>query len=304
MYKKNRILVIGSSNTDMIVKSPKLPAPGETVLGDDFFMDPGGKGANQAVAAARLGGEVVFICKVGDDMFGKKAMERYDKEKIDTSHIIICSEKPSGVALINVDEKAENCIVVASGANGMLSPEDVSEKVSAIEEAGILMMQLEIPIPSVERAAKFAKRSGAIVILNPAPMCGMLPASLFSNIDIIVPNQNEAEKISGVPVTDISSASEAAAKINGLGVKNVIITMGSQGAILCEEGRISVFPAEKVKAVDTTAAGDTFCGALCVALSEGRTVSDAISFANHASAIAVTRHGSQNSIPYRSEMNS
>jgi ribokinase len=298
---KKTILVIGSSNTDMTAKTKDLPRPGETVLGGVFTMGAGGKGANQAVAARRLGGQVQFICKVGRDMFGDNAVKQYEAEGLDTSGILR-SELPSGVALIYVDSHAENCIVVASGANGDLNEADVEASRKAIEDCGILLLQLESPIPSVLKAAKMAHEAGATVVLNPAPACP-LPEELFRYIDLFIPNETELSTFSGLPVEDVESAQKAALAMQAKGVGKLIVTMGSKGALICEGGPAVFVPAHKVKAVDTTAAGDTFCGALCVAISEGKTLKEAAQFACAASALTVQKMGAQNSIPFRKDIN-
>lgn len=294
------ILVIGSSNTDMTAKTATLPRPGETVLGGVFTMGAGGKGANQAVAAQRLGGHVQFICKVGRDMFGDNSIAQYQQEGLDTSGILR-SNLPSGVALIYVDEHAENCIVVASGANGDLSEADIEASRAAIEHCGILLLQLETPIPSVLKAAAIAHKAGALVVLNPAPACA-LPEELFRHIDLFIPNETELSTFSGLPVEDVASAEKAAAAMQAKGVGKLIVTMGSKGALICEGGPSVFVPAHKVKAVDTTAAGDTFCGALCVAISEGKSLKEAAEFACAASALTVQKMGAQNSIPYRKDL--
>lgn len=300
MTKRN-ILVIGSSNTDMTVKTRELPRPGETVLGGVFTMGAGGKGANQAVAARRLGGDVKFICKVGRDIFGDNSIAHYEKEGLDTGGIIR-SELPSGVALISVDEKAENCIVVASGANADVTEADIEASKEAIENCGILLLQLEIPVPAVLKAAKMAHEAGAMVVLNPAPACP-LPDELFKYIDLFIPNETELSTFSGLPVSEAESAAKAAALMQGKGVGKLIVTMGSKGSLICGGGPEVFVPARKVKAVDTTAAGDTFCGALCVALSEGKTLEEAAAFATAASALTVQKMGAQDSIPFRKDIN-
>ena len=298
---KKGILVIGSSNTDMTVKTRELPRPGETVLGGVFTMGAGGKGANQAVAAQRLGGNVKFICKVGRDIFGDNSIAQYRKEGLDVSGILR-SDQPSGVALISVDQHAENCIVVASGANGDLTEADIASCEKDLRECSILLLQLETPIPSVLKAAKTAHEAGATVVLNPAPACP-LPEELFQYIDLFIPNETELSSFSGIEVTDIASAEKAGAAMKAKGVGKLIVTMGSKGALILEDGPSVIVPAHKVKAVDTTAAGDTFCGALCVAVSEGKTLKEAAGFACAASALTVQKMGAQNSIPYRKEIN-
>lgn len=297
---KTGILVVGSSNTDMVIQADHLPSPGETILGGVFFMNPGGKGANQAVAAARLGGKVTFICKTGNDVFGRQSVQLFEEEGIDTFYLLSDPKAPSGVALITVDKHAENCIVVASGANGTLIAADLKENKKVIQQSAIVLLQLEIPLETVSYVAETASASGNIVILNPAPAC-QLPASLFPHISVITPNENEAEVLSGVKVVNIDSAKLAAAKIRDKGVKNVIITMGKNGALVLRGDEYTHVPAIKVTAVDTTAAGDVFNGALSVALSENNSIEEATLFACKASAIAVTRLGAQASAPYRKE---
>lgn len=298
---RQQILVVGSSNTDMVIKAAHLPRPGETILGGTFFMNPGGKGANQAVAIARLGGPVTFICKTGSDIFGHQSQQLFEEEGINTSYIFSDSEHPSGVALITVDEKAENCIVVASGANANLMPSDLARVEEAIEQADLVLMQLEIPMETVCYVADLAWEKGKKVILNPAP-AHPLSAELLRRLYLITPNETEAEMISGVKITDESSACEAARVLSGMGVQNVIITLGSKGALIYCDGKSEIVPAWKVEAVDTTAAGDVFNGALTVALSEGRDLKEAARFACKASAISVTRVGAQSSAPYRNEV--
>lgn len=298
---RQQILVVGSSNTDMVIKAAHLPRPGETILGGTFFMNPGGKGANQAVAIARLGGPVTFICKTGSDIFGHQSQQLFEEEGINTSYVFSDSENPSGVALITVDEKAENCIVVASGANANLLPSDLAKAEEAIEQADLVLMQLEVPMETVRFVANIAWQKGKKVILNPAP-AHPLPADLLRHLYLITPNETEAEMITGVKITDETSAGEAARVLAGMGVQHVIITLGSKGALIYSDGKAEMVPALKVEAVDTTAAGDVFNGALTVALSEGRSLKDAARFACKASAISVTRVGAQSSAPYRNEV--
>jgi ribokinase len=298
-----RIVVIGSSNTDMVIRTKNLPRPGETVLGGTFFMNAGGKGANQAVACARLGGAVTFVCKTGNDVFGHQAYQLFDDEGIDPSYVFSDPKNPSGVALILVDDNAENSIAVASGSNSNLVTADIDNSLDAIENSEIVLMQLEIPIKTIEYAAQIAKSRGKMVILNPAPApTEPLPLSILKNIDLITPNETEAELISGIPVVDETSAIAAAKRMAELGVKKIIITMGSKGAMLYEDGEAELIPSIRVKAVDTTAAGDCFNGALTIAISEGRSLKDAVLFANRAAAISVTRPGAQVSMPYRHEV--
>lgn len=298
---RRQILVVGSSNTDMVIKAAHLPRPGETILGGTFFMNPGGKGANQAVAIARLGGPVTFICKTGSDIFGHQSQQLFEEEGINTSYVFSDSGNPSGVALITVDEKAENCIVVASGANANLLSSDLEKAEEAIERADLVLMQLEVPMETVCFVADIAWQKGKKVILNPAP-AHPLPADLLRHLYLITPNETEAEMITGVKITDESSAGEAARALSGMGVQHVIITLGSKGALIYSNGKAEMVPALKVAAVDTTAAGDVFNGALTVALSEGRSLKEAARFACKASAISVTRVGAQSSAPYRNEV--
>lgn len=296
-----RILVIGSSNTDMTIKSDNLPLPGQTILGGRFVMGPGGKGANQAVAAKRLGGNVEFICKVGHDIFGKNAADGYKKEGIDISHILYSTE-PSGVALILVDKTGENVISVAPGANGDLSVEDIESIANVIKEADYLILQLEIPTDAVIRAAKIAHEAGVYVILNPAPAC-KLPNELFQYISLITPNQTETELMTGVKLINEQSFITAVENFNRMGVKDVIITLGSKGSLVCYDGKNEFVPAIKVDAVDATAAGDTFCGAVCVALSQGKNLKEAAVVATKAASLTVQKMGAQDSIPSITDIN-
>lgn len=296
-----RILVIGSSNTDMTIKSDNLPLPGQTILGGRFVMGPGGKGANQAVAAKRLGGNVEFICKVGPDILGKNAADGYKKEGIDISHILYSTE-PSGVALILVDKTGENVISVAPGANGDLSVEDIESIANVIKEADYLILQLEIPTDAVIRAAKIAHEAGVYVILNPAPAC-KLPNELFQYISLITPNQTETELMTGVKLINEQSFITAVENFNRMGVKDVIITLGSKGSLVCYDGKNEFVPAIKVDAVDATAAGDTFCGAVCVALSQGKNLKEAAVFATKAASLTVQKMGAQDSIPSITDIN-
>ena len=296
-----KILVLGSSNTDMTVRTAALPRPGETLIGGDFVMGPGGKGANQAVAARRLGGDAALVCKVGRDMFGDNAILHYEREGLDTRGILV-SELPSGVALINVDAKGENSIVVAPGANMDLTEEDIERVSDRIREADIVLLQLEIPIPSVLAAARIAHAGGAQVVLNPAPYAEV-PDELFRYVDLFIPNETELSAYTGITVCDRKSALGAADIMLARGVKKIIVTLGSKGSLIYDGKELCDVAACPVEAVDTTAAGDTYCGALCVGLSEGLTLQEAAVFASKASALSVTRPGAQNSMPYRKEIN-
>jgi ribokinase len=294
------ILVVGSSNTDMVVKTSDLPGPGQTVLGGKFFMNAGGKGANQAVAAARLNGNVTFIAKTGDDVFGSQAIEQFKREGIDCRYILTDPGVASGVALITVDAKGENCIVVAPGANAALTAGEVLSAGEAILQADIILVQLEIPLGTVEKLVEFAAAAGRRVILNPAPAC-RLPDELLKRISILTPNEKEAELITGITVTDADTALLAAKALSAKGVATVIITLGKMGALVWDGSVCTLLPSPEVVAVDTTAAGDVFNGALAVSLAEGRSLSDAVIFANHAAALSVTKLGAQASAPGREE---
>jgi len=290
------IVVIGSANTDMVVKSSYLPRPGETILGGDFIMTPGGKGANQAVAAAKLGGDVTFIARLGDDTLGHSAIEEYNAYGIDTSCIIKDAKAPSGVALIMVDEKGENCISVASGANANLSTDDIVANMDLIKSAGYILVQLETPLATIQRVAAIAIDYQLQLVLNPAP-AQELSHDILKAVSIITPNQTEAALLSGVEVVDVLSAKRASAVIKELGVSKVIITMGAQGAYVSAPEFEGLISSPKVVAVDTTAAGDTFNGALVVALAKGKSIQVAAEFANLAAALSVTKIGAQSSIP-------
>lgn len=296
-----KIVVLGSTNTDMVIAGKKIPVPGETISGGKFLMNPGGKGANQAVAVARLSakkGACQFIAKVGNDLFGRETALRMKKDGID-ARMIVDKKEPSGTALILVAPNGQNVISVALGANGTLSPKDIAPCRKDIEGASALLMQLETPIKTVVAAAKWAHAKGVPVILNPAP-AAKLPTELYKCLDWITPNETEAELLTGVKVTDAKSAQKAVEVFLKRGVKHVVITMGSKGAY-CGNCR-KLYPCKRVKAVDCVAAGDTFNGAFVVALAEGKCCEDAIAFAQKASAISVTRPGAQSSVPFRKEV--
>lgn len=296
-----KIIVIGSSNVDMVVRTSHLPAPGETILGGEFFMNQGGKGANQAVAIKRLGGNLIFMAKLGNDVLGRQSVGYFEKEGIDTRYIALDEDSASGVALISVDDHAENSIVVASGANMLLNEQDVDKMLEEMCEGDILLMQLEIPLQTVEYAARKAFGKGVKVVLNPAP-ARSLPKELFRHLYMVTPNRIEAEMLTGIKIANDADVEKVAEEICAMGVKNVIITLGSKGCLIREEGVSYRIDAFKVEPVDTTAAGDTFNGALCVGLSEGMDLKQAAVMASKASSIAVTRMGAQSSIPYREEL--
>ncbi len=297
-----KIIVVGSANTDMVVKSAKLPLPGQTLLGGTFFMNAGGKGANQAVAAARLGGNVTLVAKVGNDIFGKQTIEGLQKENINIDHVFVDESAPSGTALIMVDDEGENCIVVAPGANANLLPEDI-EKLMIIEDAEIILMQLEIPLATIEAVLKIAKENRRKVIINPAPV-QKLDNELLDRLFLITPNETEVFSLIGITVKDEATASQAATLLLNRGVQNVVITMGNRGAYFQNKNISFMTPAPVVRAMDTTAAGDTFSGALAVAITENMDWENAIRFAVKAASLSVTRIGAQSSLPYLNEIDS
>lgn len=295
------ILVVGSSNTDMIIRVPRIPRPGETVLGGEFAMAAGGKGANQAVAAARAGGHVTFVARVGDDVFGERALANFEADGIDTRFVFRTPGAPSGIALIDVDERGENSISVASGANSLLTIADVERAGEAFEKADILLLQLETPREAVEAAARKAARAGIPVILNPAP-ARALDDERLQLITVLTPNEHEAEFLTGIPVTDERGAREAARRLRTRGAAKVVITLGERGAYASAPEFEGLVPAFRVDPVDTTAAGDVFNGALAVALAENMTLPVALRFAQAAAALSVTKPGAQPSAPSRSEI--
>ena len=301
MKQRRKIVVLGSANTDMVIAGAKIPVPGETVSGGKFLMNPGGKGANQAVAVARLSarrGVGAFIAKVGDDLFGRETAARLKREGI-AARLVVDPAEPSGTALIMVDAKGQNVISVALGANGTLVPADIAPFAADVAQAAVLLLQLETPVETVLAAAKAARAGGATVILNPAP-ARKLPRALYAQLDWITPNETEAEILTGVRVTDVASARRARDWFRARGVGHVLVTLGAKGVYCGDCDRI--FPSRRVKAVDCVAAGDTFNGAFAVALAEGRDCADAIAFAQKAAAISVTRPGAQSSIPFRREI--
>jgi ribokinase len=295
------IVVVGSSNTDMILKVPRIPKPGETILGGRFTTAAGGKGANQAVAAARAGGKITFIARVGDDMFGQQARGGFESDNINVEFLKTDSKEPSGVALIYVDKKGENSIAVASGANAALSLKDIDDAEEKIKAADILLMQLETPLKTVTRAAHIAKQAGVKVILNPAP-AHQLDDSLLSMLSVITPNESEAELLTGIIVNDSSEAEKAATRLLDRGLEIVIITLGSKGAFLKTKDHSELVPGFKVEAIDATAAGDVFNGALAVAIAEDKPIRDAVLFANAAAALSVTKLGAQPSAPFKEDI--
>lgn len=298
---KQKVLIIGSSNTDMVVKTEHFPKPGETVLGGTFLMNPGGKGANQAVAAARLGADVRFVAKTGDDIFGKQAREGFGREGIDSRFISESPNLSSGVALITVDAQGQNEIVVASGANMDLHPGDIPD--SAFDDVGFALFQLEIPIETVRYALAKCAEKHIRSILNPAPAM-QLGAEFLKDLYLITPNETETELITGIRIDSEEALQKASHNFFAKGVQNVIITLGSKGIYLASGNFTGIIPALVVEAVDSTAAGDVFNGALLKALADGETLEQASRFACRAAAISVTRMGAQSSAPYQHELDS
>lgn len=298
---KPRIIVVGSSNTDMIARVPRIPRPGETIIGAEFATAAGGKGANQAVAAARAGGAVTFIARVGKDVLGDRAVAGFVREGINVKYLRRDACRPSGVALICVSDSGENSIAVAPGANARLSPKDVRTAIPAFTHSDILLTQLETPLRTVAAAVRLATAGGVLTILNPAP-AQALPDALLRQISILTPNENEAELLTGIKVSSEASAGRAAMKLRQRGVSTVIITLGAKGALLVSGAVQALIPGFKVKAMDTTAAGDVFNGTLAVALAKGQELTAAVRFANAAAALSVTRMGAQPSAPTRKEI--
>ena len=299
----SKIFVIGSSNTDMVVKAAMLPQPGQTVLGGQFFMNPGGKGANQAVAAARLGGDVVLVANIGNDVFGEQALQHFREEHIDCTFVTKDPKYPSGVALISVDEQGENHIVVAPGANGHLNKFHIDAAFDKMPADALVLIQLEIPMETVTHVIEKTREKGLRTIVNPAPAT-KLPERLLEGLFLLTPNESEAALLTGIEVTSEHSAKEAAMNLLDMGVENVIVTMGSKGALWVDKHGANLLSVPLVKAVDTTAAGDCFNGALAVAIAKNLPIEEAAGFACRAAAISVTRLGAQASMPYLRELGS
>ncbi len=293
---KHSVVVVGSINMDLVVASERLPKAGETVLGGTFCMNPGGKGANQAVACARLGMETRFISAVGEDSFGVSLLATLKKYRVETAFVKTVKKTPSGVALIGVDKSAENQIIVAPGANDSISSSDIRKSKNAFKEASVLLLQLEIPMDTVLTAVETARKAGLKIILNPAP-ARLIPEKIFPMLDFIIPNQSESGLLTGTRVTNLDSAIKAAKLLLKKGVGNVLITLGSKGVMRVNSQGVKSYPAYKVKAVDTTAAGDAFCGGFTSALAMGYSLDKAIPFAQAVGALAVTRQGAQQSMP-------
>ena len=300
---KDRIVVVGSANMDMVISAADFPQPGETLTGYGFMTNHGGKGANQAVAAARLGANVSFVGKVGDDDFGRATVEMMRKEGIDVSALTITKDAPTGVALITTIPNGENTIVIEPGANAELTPEDIEKAKDIFSQAAIVLMQLETPVVTLTKVAAIAKQQGALVVLNPAPApTAPLPKELLRNVDLLIPNETEASAMSGVAVETEADIPAAMERLQTLGIQHIIVTLGSKGACIYIDGELLLVPSRKVEAVDTTAAGDTFCGALCTALLQGKKMPEAMLYGCKAAAVSVTRRGAQMSMPYKDEV--
>lgn len=297
-----KLIVLGSINADHVVYTKRFPQPGETIFGNKYQIAYGGKGANQAVAAARLGANVDFIGCIGDDSIGHEMKKAFEEDKINTQHIFKIPQEMTGVAMIQVTDDAENNIIICAGANDSLTPEKVANCKSTIEKATFLLMQLETPVETVLEASNIAYNAGVKVILNPAPAAG-LPDELLKNLYMITPNETEAELLTGIKVNDEESASKAAKEFHQKGIKSVLITLGSKGVYVSTPEIQKIIKGFKVEAKDTTAAGDTFNAGLLTALMENKPLEEAVMFAHAAAALAVTKVGAQSSIPYREEVN-
>jgi len=303
--KANQVVVVGSLSQDIVVSTPRLPVKGETIRGSDFGMFAGGKGNNQAMAAGRAGAKVTMIGRVGADAFGEMLIDTLKKNNVDASHMVQDKEAGTGIAMITVDADGDNSIIIAQRANLNLCDKDIEKADDVFSASKILLMQLEVPNEADAFAAKLARKHGTFVALNPAPapVDGKLPKELLENVDAIIPNQTEAELMTGVKVTDEKSAVAAAQELKKLGPKNIIITLGELGALLVEDGKEPAMIASyKVKAIDTTAAGDAFCGAMAAAYAAGETLANAVKFGCAAGALATTKMGAEPSLPNKEEI--
>ncbi|MBA6067534.1 ribokinase [Pseudomonas mosselii] len=297
-----KVVVVGSLNMDLVARAQRLPRGGETLPGESFFTAPGGKGANQAVAAARLGASVAMVGNVGDDAYGQQLRQALKREGVDCQGVSLCEGVSSGVALIVVDAASQNAIVVIPGGNGLLGPESVSRFDHLLQGAEVIICQLEVPTATVAWTLARGRELGKTVILNPAPASGPLPAEWYAYIDYLIPNESEAEALAGVQVEDQGSARRAAERLRQLGAGKVIVTLGGDGALLVDAAGSRHFPAPRVQPVDTTAAGDTFVGGFAAGLARGLPEGEAIAFGQRAAALSVTRVGAQPSIPYLKEL--
>ena len=287
------IVVVGSINMDLVVRAPRHPQPGETILGTDFQTFPGGKGANQAVAAARLGGQVKMVGRVGNDSFGESLLNTLQQDRVDTSTVLRTEGIASGVAFITVADTGQNNIVVVPGANALLKPEDIQAARSVFEGASVVLLQLEIPLATAKEAIHVAREYGARIILNPSP-AQSLGSELLAQVDYLMPNEYELSLLTGMQPGSI-----AADMLKSLGIRCLIVTLGADGVLVLEDEYSYHIQPHRVPVIDTTAAGDAFAGAFAVALSEGRTTQSAAAYGNAAGALAVTEAGAQPSLPTR-----
>jgi ribokinase len=298
-----KIVVVGSLNMDLVACAPRIPVVGETITGHTYFDEPGGKGANQAYAVGKLGGKIAMLGRVGSDDFGRRMRENLEQVGCDVSGIEVLNGLQSGIALIFVADDGHNTIIIVPGANDRLSPEDIQAAKGSLAGSALVLLQLENPLPTVIAAARAGRAAGARVVLDPAP-ARPLPDELFGLVDIMTPNETEAAILAGLQPSrlDAKQAAEIARKLRAKGTKTVIVKLGDQGCLLVEDGEPQIFPAPKVKAVDTTAAGDVFNGALAVALAEGADLPKACQFANACAALSVSRMGTQAATPSREEV--
>jgi len=302
--QRPKITVVGSSNVDLISYVPHMPKQGQTLFGTDFKMGFGGKGANQAVMASRLGAQVYMVTKLGDDSFGRDTVKNYETNHIDTKHVLITSKASSGVAPISVDPKGHNCIIVVPGANNLLTPDEVEEASSIIASSSVLICQNEIPLETTMKALKLAKEHGVKTIFNPAPAPESLPAEIFPLCDLICPNETEAESMTGISIKSLQNAETAAKILLDKGAQTVILTLGGEGSLLVSKNSTEIIrvPAEKVEAKDTTGAGDCFIGSLAVYIAKGDSIEEAMKKASKIASISVQHTGTQTSFPYLKDL--
>ena len=296
-----RVTVVGSFMFDLVARAPRRPKTGETLIGDSFGMFIGGKGANQAIAASRLNALVCMVGRLGDDLFGNQFLDKFSDEKINTDFVIQDKNNGTGVGMPLIDASGDNSIVIIPRANTALSAENINQGYEAIANSDILLLQLEVPIEASQRAAEIAKENSTIVILNPAP-AREIPDTLLDLVDILTPNESETEILSGISATTEKEAKEAACILMDKGVETVILTLGSRGSLLLTSTVESFFPANQVDVVDTTAAGDAFCGALAASLANGSTIEEAVKTGNAAGALAVTKLGAEPSLPKKADL--
>ena len=297
------VVVVGSLNMDLVVSVPRMPAAGETIFGNDFQIFPGGKGANQAVAAARLGARVTMIGRVGQDAFGDRLIAQLRSDGVDVTRVAADPKNATGVAMIALEKSGQNSIIVASGANMCLTPEEVALAWRTLEDIDVLIMPLEVPVECIEEASRLAKNSGARVVLNPAPV-HPFPDDLLGRVDVLVPNESETTLLTKMPVNTKAQAEEAARSLQARGAKAIVLTLGERGALLLDQDSPArYFPAHPVEVVDTTGAGDAFVAALAVGLAEGGSLIEAVRLANATGALTVTKKGAQPAIPNRKEVN-